>query len=147
MNTEMFRMLKPKSSHRIKRRRHRRYKSAKWLSLPYAVWMIGFIIIPLIVIVYYGLTTVDNRFTLDNISAISSPINLKALLMALEQSLISTIICLLLAYPLAMILSKSRMRSSSFIVMIIILPMWMNFLLRPLRGRICLKDRALSIRY
>ncbi len=105
-------------------------KSAKWLSLPYAVWMIGFIIIPLIVIVYYGLTTVDNRFTLDNISAISSPINLKALLMALEQSLISTIICLLLAYPLAMILSKSRMRSSSFIVMIIILPMWMNFLLR-----------------
>ena len=99
-------------------------------SFPYILWMVGFIIIPLIVILYYGLTTDDKSFTLDNIGAILHPINLKALRIALEQSLISTLICLLLAYPLAMILSKSKMKSNSFIVMIIILPMWMNFLLR-----------------
>lgn len=105
-------------------------RNVKWLSFPYILWMVGFIIIPLIVILYYGLTTDDKSFTLDNIGAILHPINLKALRIALEQSLISTLICLLLAYPLAMILSKSKMKSNSFIVMIIILPMWMNFLLR-----------------
>lgn len=103
---------------------------AKWLSVPYLIWMIGFIIIPLIVIIYYGLTSSDGGFTLDNIAVILDPINLKALRIALELSLVSTAICLLIAYPLAMILSRSKMKSNSFIVMIIILPMWMNFLLR-----------------
>lgn len=105
-------------------------RNTRWLSFPYILWMAGFIIIPLIVILYYGLTTNDKRFTLDNIKAILDPINLRALRLALELSFIGTIICLILAYPLAMILNKSKMKSNSFIVMIIILPMWMNFLLR-----------------
>jgi spermidine/putrescine transport system permease protein len=105
-------------------------RNTKWLSFPYILWMAGFIIIPLIVILYYGMTTNDKRFTLVNIGAILNPINLRALRLALELSIISTVICLLLAYPLAMILNKSKMKSNSFIVMIIILPMWMNFLLR-----------------
>jgi spermidine/putrescine transport system permease protein len=92
--------------------------------------MTGFIIIPLMVIMYYGLTTNDKHLTLDNIAMIFNSINLRALRLALELSLISTVICLLLAYPLAMILNKSKMKNNSFIVMIIILPMWMNFLLR-----------------
>jgi len=103
---------------------------ARWLSFPYMIWMTGFIIIPLIVIIYYGLTNQDNNFTLDNVALILDPMNLKALGQAFELSLVSTVICLLLAYPLAMILSKSKMNSTNFIVMIIILPMWMNFLLR-----------------
>jgi spermidine/putrescine transport system permease protein len=102
----------------------------KWLSFPYILWMIGFILIPLILIVYYGLTNGDNSFTINNIALISDPINRKALLLALELSVISTLICLLLAYPLALILNKSKMKSNSFTVLIIILPMWMNFLLR-----------------
>jgi spermidine/putrescine transport system permease protein len=92
--------------------------------------MAGFIIIPLIMIVFYGLTSKEGGLTLENISLISDPINLKALLLALELSIISTIICLLLAYPLAIILNNTKMKSNSFIVLIIILPMWMNFLLR-----------------
>jgi spermidine/putrescine transport system permease protein len=104
--------------------------NTKWLSFPYILWMVGFIIIPLIVILYYGMTTNDKQFTMDNIATILNPINLRALRFALQLSLISTGICLLLAYPLAMILNKSKMKSNSFIVMIIILPMWMNFLLR-----------------
>lgn len=104
--------------------------SVKWLSFPYIVWMIGFIIIPLIVIVYYGLTEKDNKFTLENIALIADSKNWNSLLLALRLSVISTLICLLLAYPLALILKKSNMKSSSFVVLIIILPMWMNFLLR-----------------
>ncbi|CUH92259.1 MAG TPA: ABC transporter permease [Herbinix luporum] len=105
-------------------------RHTKWLSFPYILWMAGFIIIPLIVIIYYGLTNQDKSLTFDNIALVLDPINLRALRLALELSLISTIICLILAYPLAMILNKSKMKSNSFIVMIIILPMWMNFLLR-----------------
>ncbi|HHU73409.1 MAG TPA: ABC transporter permease [Clostridiales bacterium] len=105
-------------------------KKMKWLTFPYIIWMIGFIILPLIMIVYYGLTTKTGGFTFENILLINDPINRKALILALQLSLISTIICLLLAYPLAMILSNAKMSSNNFIVLIIILPMWMNFLLR-----------------
>lgn len=104
--------------------------NVKWLSFPYLLWMVGFIIIPLIMIVFYGLTNQDGGFTAENIKLILDPINRKALLLSLGLSIISTLICLILAYPLALILSKSKMKSNSFIVLIIILPMWMNFLLR-----------------
>ncbi|MDF2905796.1 MAG: putative rane protein [Herbinix sp.] len=109
-----------------------RVNKVKWLSLPYLVWMIGFILIPLIMIVFYGLTNSEKSITLENISLIIDPINLDALFLALELSIISTLICLLLAYPLAIILNNTKLKSNSFIVLIIILPMWMNFLLRTL---------------
>ncbi|WP_243456619.1 ABC transporter permease [Mobilitalea sibirica] len=92
--------------------------------------MAGFIIIPLFMIIFYGLSNDEGRFTLENISLILNPVHKKALFLALELSLTSTLICLILAYPLALILSKFKMKSNSFIVLIIILPMWMNFLLR-----------------
>jgi spermidine/putrescine transport system permease protein len=107
-----------------------RVNKVRWLSFPYLLWMIGFILIPLIMIVYYGLTNADQSFTLENISLISDPINRDALLLALELSTVSTMICLLLAYPLAIILNNTKLKSNSFIVLVIILPMWMNFLLR-----------------
>lgn len=102
----------------------------KWLAFPYILWMAGFIIIPLLMIFYYGLTDKNKNITLQNVALISDPINQKALLLALELAFISTVICLLLAYPLALILSKNKQKSNSFIVLILILPMWMNFLLR-----------------
>ncbi len=105
-------------------------KNMKWLSFPYILWMAGFIIIPLIMIVFYGLTSKEGGITTDNITLITDPVFRKALWLALELSLFSTIICLLLAYPLAMILNKAKMKNDSFIVLIIVLPMWMNFLLR-----------------
>lgn len=101
------------------------------LAAPYSIWMVIFIIVPLLMIVYYGLTSKeDGGFTLENIRLILDPINLKALWLSLRLSLISTIVCLILAYPIAMILRNMNMKSSSFIVLIFILPMWMNFLLR-----------------
>ena len=81
-------------------------------------------------IIYYGLTGNDGSFTMKNISLIADPLNRQALLLALELSVVSTLLCLLLAYPLAMILNNFKLKSNSFIVLIIILPMWMNFLLR-----------------
>ena len=102
----------------------------KLLSLPFLFWSGLFIIVPLIMVFYYGLTDKTGAFTFENIAAISSPEHLKALWEAVKLSVLSTIICLILAYPLAMILCKSGSNKTSFMVLIFILPMWMNFLLR-----------------
>ena len=107
-------------------------KSRKLLSGPYLFWAASFIIIPLLMIVYYGLTDKEGGFTLLNLAQITTPENLKALGLALLLSFISTLLCLVLAYPLAMILSEKNVNQTSFIVLIFILPMWMNFLLRTL---------------
>ncbi len=104
----------------------------KWLVAPYLFWAIAFILIPLGMVFYYGLTDKTGTFTLANILAIASPEHRKALGLSLLLSLISTVICLLLAYPLAMILTKLHVNQHSFIIVIFILPMWMNFLLRTL---------------
>ncbi len=102
----------------------------KMLSLPYLFWCAAFIIIPLCMVIYYGVTDKSGAFTLSNIMAIASAEHSKALWVSILLSFLSTIICLLLAYPLAMILSNLNVNQHSFIVLIFILPMWMNFLLR-----------------
>lgn len=102
----------------------------KMLSLPFLFWSALFIIVPLGMVFYYGLTDKSGSFTLDNLLAISSPEHLKALWEAVKLAFISTVICLILAYPLAVILSRLSSNQHSFIVLIFILPMWMNFLLR-----------------
>ena len=105
-------------------------KNRRYLSGPYLLWAAAFIIIPLVLIVYYGMTDSEGAFTWFNIVQITTPENLKALGLAFLLSLVSTVICLILAYPLAMILTKSEISKGSFVMLIFILPMWMNFLLR-----------------
>lgn len=102
------------------------------MAAPYTIWAAGFIIIPLFLVIYYAFTSKAGSFTISNITAISDSTNIKALGLSVLLSLISTIICLILAYPLAMILASSGINQSSFMVFIFILPMWMNFLLRTL---------------
>lgn len=102
----------------------------KMLSLPYLFWCAAFILIPLFMVVYYGITDKTGAFTLENICAIATAEHSKALWISILLSLISTLICLLLAYPLAMILAHMNVNQHSFVVLIFILPMWMNFLLR-----------------
>ena len=102
----------------------------KLLGTPYFLWSIVFILIPLGMVFYYGLTDRSGAFTLANIISITTAEHAKALWLALLLSLIATVLCLLLAYPLAMILCNMGVNQHSFIVLIFILPMWMNFLLR-----------------
>ncbi|MCI8837665.1 MAG: ABC transporter permease [Hungatella sp.] len=104
----------------------------KLLSGPYLIWMVGFTVIPLLLIVYYGLTDRTGAFTLSNIVSITTAEHAKALWLSLGLSFVSTLVCLMLAYPLAMILRKRGVGKGSFVVFIFILPMWMNFLLRTL---------------
>ncbi|WP_367567061.1 ABC transporter permease [Lacrimispora sp.] len=116
--------------------------SKKLLSGPYLMWMIGFILIPLALIVFYGLTDRSGAFTLANVISIGSAEHAKALWLSLGLSFISTLLCLILAYPLALVLRSRGMGQGSFIVFIFILPMWMNFLLRTLAWQTLLEKNG-----
>ena len=114
----------------------------KALSAPYLFWAVSFIIIPLCMVFYYGLTDKTGAFTLENIIAITTAEHSKALWIAIKYSLESTLVCLLLAYPLSMILARMQVSQHSFIVFIFILPMWMNFLLRTLAWQTLLEKNG-----
>ena len=112
------------------------------LSGPYLIWMAGFTLIPLAMIIWYGLTDKGGGLTMANVIAIASADHAKALWLSLGLSLVSTVLCLLLAYPLAMILRGRGAAAGGFIVFIFILPMWMNFLLRTLAWQTLLEKNG-----
>ncbi len=103
---------------------------AGFLGVPYMIWGALFIVVPLIMVVWYGLTDASGHFTLANIAAIAHPAHSKALLYALLLSFAATCVCLVLAYPLCVFLVETQKDSNSFLTMLLIVPMWMNFLLR-----------------
>jgi spermidine/putrescine transport system permease protein len=83
-------------------------------------------------VLYYGFTDKNGAFTLENVTSMAGPEHIKALFVSIALSVISTIICFLMAYPLAYILSQMKVKSNQYVVFMFILPMWMNFLLRTL---------------
>lgn len=115
---------------------------AKLLAAPYTLWSALFIIIPLCMIIYYGVTDKTGAFTLENITAIASIGHARALWRSILLSIMSTILCFVLAYPLAMILTNMKGKQYGFIILIFILPMWMNFLLRTLAWQTLLEKRG-----
>lgn len=123
-------------------RRRQKQMNKKMLSLPYLFWCAAFILIPLAMVFYYGFTDKTGAFTLENILAIATSEHFKALRISILLSLIATVVCLLLAYPLAMILARMEVNTHSFIVLIFILPMWMNFLLRTMAWQTLLEKNG-----
>lgn len=124
------------------RRRSALKNKQKLLATPYFFWAVAFIIIPILMVFYYGFIDSAGHFTMQNILAIASPEHSKALFLSIRLSLVSTLICLLLAYPLAMILANKSVNQNQFIVLIFILPMWMNFLLRTLAWQTLLEKNG-----
>jgi len=100
----------------------------KHFSIPYIVWMAIFVVAPVLLVVGYAFTTSDGTITLDNFAAMGrfSTVFIRSF----QLAFISTIICIVLGYPIAYILSREGPRLQRLMIMLIILPMWMNFLLR-----------------
>ena len=117
-------------------------KNKALLAGPFLVWTVDFIAIPLLMVIYYGFTGDDGSFTLENVKRILAPHYLKSLWLALLLSLVSTVACLVMSYPLAMILSKLKGNKSQLIVLIFIIPMWMNFLLRTMAWQTLLEKNG-----
>ncbi|MBQ6520094.1 MAG: ABC transporter permease [Anaerolineaceae bacterium] len=117
-------------------------KTSFVMSSPYLAWALIFIIVPIGMVFYYGLTDTTGAFTFENIASIAQPEHAKALWLAVLLALISTLVCFLLAYPLALILARNKMSSDGILTTLIILPMWMNFLLRTLSWVTLLENRG-----
>lgn len=106
----------------------------KKFSLVYLFWGLVFIVLPLFLILAHSLSAntdlSDFVFTLDNFSRFFEPLYLKILLMSLLLAGLSTIFCLLIGYPVAYIISRMKEKLRNNMILIFIIPMWMNFLLR-----------------
>lgn len=107
----------------------------KGLVKPYVVWSFLLIALPLVLIVLYSITTGDNslitiHFTLDNFKKISDPVYLNVFIKSLEMGLLTTGICLVLAYPMAYIISKFSDEVQNILILLVTIPMWINTLLR-----------------
>lgn len=95
---------------------------------PYLLWMVVFTLIPLVMVVYYAFTDSSGNFTLQ--SFIDSLFYTDVFLRSLWISAISTAICLLIGYPVSYIMSRAKASTQKVLVMLVMLPMWMNFILR-----------------
>ena len=107
----------------------------KGLVKPYVLWSFLLIVLPLALILLYSITTGDNslitiHFTLDNFRKISDPIYLNVFIKSLQMGLITTGVCLVLAYPMAYIISKFDESSQNILILLVTIPMWINTLLR-----------------
>ena len=124
---------------------------------PYSLWALLFILVPLIFVAYYAFTDSDFNFTFDNISRFftaTSSINdggmekevhtyLLIFARSLKLAVISTFICLLMGYPAAYIISRASPRTQKIMITLIMIPMWMNFLIRTYAWMTILQDTGI----
>lgn len=99
-----------------------------FINAPYLLWSVLFIIAPMIMVVYYAFTDRNGDWTLANITALGA--YSQTFIRSIWYAFVATFICLVLAYPLAYIMSRSSMSKQRTIMMLVMLPMWMNFLIR-----------------
>ncbi len=108
----------------------------KRMAYPYIAWMIVFILMPLFLIIYFAFTKGDSQsfsnftFSLSNFKRFFTPTYLRVLTRSVNLAFISTVISLIVGYPLAYIISKERAKIQNTMILMLVIPMWMNFLLR-----------------
>ena len=106
------------------------------IAYPYTVWMAIFIVIPLFLILFYSFTEgdihniKDLKFSLNSYKKVLEPIYLKVIGNSFVLASISTLICLIIGYPVAMIIANTDVKYRNLLLMLFIVPIWMNFLLR-----------------
>ena len=124
---------------------------------PYSVWAALFIVVPLIFVAYYAFTDASFRFTTENVTRFFTATSvvddgeavrevhtyLLIFMRALKLAVISTLICLLMGYPIAYIMARAKARTQKIMVTLIMIPMWMNFLIRTYAWMTILQDTGI----
>ena len=119
-----------------------------WIAYPYVLWSVIFTIVPMLLILYYGFTTTTESgeivFSLENYKLFfGNEIYTMALWRSLYFSVIATLICFIIGYPVAYILARSNFKNKSFLLSILVIPMWMRLLLRTYAWMILLYNNGL----
>ena len=124
---------------------------------PYSVWEALFIVVPLIFVAYYAFTDASFRFTTENVTRFFTATSvvddgeavrevhtyLLIFMRSLKLAVISTLICLLMGYPIAYIMARAKARTQKIMVTLIMIPMWMNFLIRTYAWMTILQDTGI----
>jgi len=124
---------------------------------PYSVWAALFIVVPLIFVAYYAFTDASFRFTTENVTRFFTATSvvddgeavrevhtyLLIFMRSLKLAVISTLICLLMGYPIAYIMARAKARTQKIMVTLIMIPMWMNFLIRTYAWMTILQDTGI----
>lgn len=116
-------------------------KAKKLTALPYLVWMAIFTFVPLGMVVYFSFTGSAGGFTLENFSEATK--YLPSLVQSIWLGMVATILCLLIGYPVAYIISKSSANVQKTMILLVMMPMWMNFLLRTYAWMTLLEDTGI----
>ncbi len=124
---------------------------------PYSVWAVLFIVVPLIFVAYYAFTDNNYQFTTENLSRFFTATSqvsdgeatrevrtyLLIFVRSLKLAVISTAICLLMGYPFALLISRASARTQGVLITLIMIPMWMNFLIRTYAWMTILQDTGI----
>ncbi|OPJ59189.1 ABC transporter permease [Clostridium oryzae] len=105
-------------------------KKTAFSQYPYLIWSLIFIVIPLFLVLYFSFSSSSGTFTLANYKKLMDVNYIRVFINSLKLALISTIICLIFGYPIAYFMSKADSKIRNFLMLLLIIPMWMNFLLR-----------------
>lgn len=115
--------------------------SRKLLAIPYALFLAVFVVVPLLIVLYYAFTNDEGQFTFEYVRVFFNEsgeglkgffrsYNFRTIMLSFFISLMSTIICLLIAYPVAYFIAHSKLKNKSMLLLLFIVPMWVNFVLR-----------------
>ena len=116
----------------------------RYAAAPHIVWSVLFILVPLIFVAYYAFTDVNtNSFTMSNISAFFTKDYLLIFWKSVRLAIIATAICLLLGYPVAYFITTCKPKTQKLLVVLLMLPMWMNFLIRTYALMTLLQDTGI----
>lgn len=110
------------------RKKQKRSLTKRLLGAPYVVWALIFIIVPLLIVVYYAFTDQNGAFTVDNVAALRDYADV--FWISIEYSFIASVITLVISYPFAYLMSRKRENTQRIMMMLVMLPMWMNLLIR-----------------
>lgn len=112
-------------------KKRRSYFKRSQLCIPYGLFLALFVVLPLLLIVFYSFTDKNGGFSINNFAHFfTSPTTLTTVIISVLIALATTLICLIMAYPVAYILARSNLNRGGTLLMLFIMPMWINFVLR-----------------
>ncbi|HAG05187.1 MAG TPA: ABC transporter permease [Lachnospiraceae bacterium] len=126
-------------------------KSFKLMTIPYIIWSIIMIILPMVMILFYAFITKGNSvrqfiFTFDNfLKFFSDPVFFDVLKRSVYIALITTLFCIILGYPVAYIIARAKPKTSAILVLLVTLPTWINMLVRTYAWRSILQENGIAV--
>ena len=112
-------------------------------SAPHLVWMVLFIVAPLLFVAYYAFTDKNGKLTLQNITSLAQAAYLEVFLRSICFAFLATVICLIIAYPVSYFISRTSPQAQKILVMLVMLPQWLNFLIRTYSWMAILEDTGI----